>query len=309
MTKYLGIDIGGTFVKYALLSPAGEISARAEYPVAFDGYQTPILETVLRTSEAYLQKNCGGTGGLLGIGVSATGQIDCRSGIVAGTGGNIANWEGSRIKEQLTEKYKLPVTVINDANSVALGELWLGRAKGCRHVVVVTIGTGLGGGIIVDGNILLGRHGFGGELGHLIIRQHGQPCSCRNSGCYEQFASVTALLKKMKQHYPQIKPEALNGRYFFSLVQAGDQLALQILDEWTTDIAAGLIGLVHVFNPELVLIGGGVSSQKQHFVSVISEKVKHGVMPNFNRDLRVEAAALGNDAGLAGAVYYLLSGN
>ena len=162
---FLGIDIGGTAVKMGIVDENGTILLSYEASVAFDHYDTPILQTVLKESEKFLKDNKINPGDLRGIGISATGQIDVQRGIVAGSGGNIRNWEGSNLKEAFIQKYRLPVTVVNDANCVALGEKWIGSAKNAKDVIVLTIGTGLGGGIIVNDQILLGRAGFGGELG------------------------------------------------------------------------------------------------------------------------------------------------
>lgn len=308
--SYFGIDIGGTAVKYGVVEANGEVVASAEYPVCFDGYETPILETVLRTSEEFLDHIGYDRTKLEGIGVSATGQIDSMHGIVAGVGGNIKNWEGAKLQECLTKQFELPVQVVNDANCVALGEKWLGNAKGCHHAIVITIGTGVGGGIIVNDQILLGSLGFAGELGHFSIHQDGVPCTCGNQGCYEQYASMTALVKKVKAKLPlapqpALSAEEVNGKVIFDLCAKGEPVILKVVDEWIDSIVDGLVSLVHVFNPERILIGGGVSVQEELFIEPIRQKMKGRVMPNFMRSLTIERAALGNQAGLVGAVYYL----
>src|SRR3712207_6609012 len=165
MKKYLGIDIGGTAVKLGIVDELGNISHTAQYPVAFDAYKTPILDTVLQSCRLFLDDISISTKELSGIGVSATGQIDSEAGIVAGVGGNIRNWEGARIKDELEAAFALKATVVNDANCVAIGEQWTGSARGVSDVIVLTVGTGLGGGIIVNNRILLGQSGFGGEIG------------------------------------------------------------------------------------------------------------------------------------------------
>lgn len=179
---FLGIDIGGTAVKMGTVDENGTILLSYEASVAFDHYDTPILQTVLKESEKFLKDNKINPGDLCGIGISATGQIDVQRGIVAGSGGNIRNWEGSNLKEAFTQKYRLPVTVVNDANCVALGEKWIGSAKNAKDVIVLTIGTGLGGGIIVNDQILLGRAGFGGELGISPSICRADPVPARTAG-------------------------------------------------------------------------------------------------------------------------------
>ncbi len=309
--KFLGIDIGGTAVKMGIVDENGEILLSHEAPVAFDHYDTPILETVLRESGIFLKENKVKPEDLRGIGISATGQIDTQKGIVAGSGGNIRNWDGTNLKDAFTQKYRLPVTVVNDANCVALGEKWIGSARDARDVIVLTIGTGLGGGIIVNDQILLGRAGFGGELGHFSIHMQGKPCTCNNRGCFEQYASMTALVRSVSEYYEASDPARLterpvDGRSIFEAVAGGDAAITRIVDTWIQDISAGIVSLVHIFNPELIVIGGGVSTQEELFIAKLRRKVLGQVMPNFRQGLSLCAAALGNSAGMIGAVYYLI---
>ncbi|XCP85656.1 ROK family protein [Roseburia hominis] len=309
--KYLGIDIGGTAVKMGIVNEAGEISFFCQAPVSFDNYRTPILETVLKVTENFLEENNIKPGELCGIGLSATGQIDTKKGIVAGSGGNIRNWDGTNLKEAFTQRYHLPVTVVNDANCVALGEKWVGSAKNARDVIVLTIGTGLGGGIIVNNQILLGQAGFGGELGHFSIHKEGTGCTCGNRGCFEQYASMTALIKAVSRYYEMTDPGYLdnhpvNGRSIFKSIKNGNEAVAHIVNLWIQDIAAGIVSLVHIFNPELIVVGGGVSVQEELFVAKLRKEVMKNVMPNFRNNLTLRAAILGNNAGITGAVYYLI---
>ena len=236
-TIYLGVDIGGTAVKLGLVDETGRVLRRAERSVSFGGYKTPILDTVQRAIRDFLAEDAPE---LAGIGVSATGQIDSRRGVVAGTCGNFPGWIGVAIKGTLERAFGLPVTVANDANCMLLGEVWAGAARGYTDVVGVTLGTGVGGGILNGGRLLEGARGLGGEL----------------------------------------------------------------LNHWINEIAQGLAGLVHIFNPQLILIGGGVSAQQALLIDPLAEKVRASVMPAFAEGLEVKAAALQNDAGLVGAVYY-----
>lgn len=311
MNRYLGIDIGGTAVKMGIVSELGELSQTYQAPVAFDHYQTPILDTVLKESQTFLSENNISSSELCGIGISATGQIDTQNGIVAGSGGNIRNWDGSHLKDAFMQKYHLPVTVVNDANCVALGEKWIGGAKDSKHVIVLTIGTGLGGGIIVNDQILLGQSGFAGELGHFSIHKQGLACTCKNKGCFEQYASMTALIRSVREYYEAIDPDYLhthpiNGKTIFESIEKGNQTIAHIADEWIHDISSGIVSLVHIFNPELILIGGGVSAQKELFIDKLRCEVMKNVMPNFKNNLTLRAATLGNHAGMIGAVYYFI---
>jgi glucokinase len=304
---YLGIDVGGTSCKLGLITPSGSIIASKEYSVSFDHYQTPILETVLRSAELFLGENESLVPELAGIGISATGQINVHSGTVVGTAGHLPNYLGSAFKEEFEQRYHLPVHVINDANSVAVAEQWLGRAKGYRHAIILTLGTGVGGGVIVDSHILNGQIGIAGELGHISIKKDGPLCTCGNHGCFENYASTTALLRLVREHYSEthlaVAPEEINGKIIFAEAAAGNEVIRKLLDQWISDIACGIVNLVHIFNPQIVVIGGGVSSQEELLIQPLREKVFAQVMPRFRDALQLEAASLKNDAGMIGAIY------
>lgn len=290
----LAIDIGGTAAKMGLLDREGQIHARREVSVSFDDYKTPILDTVLKAAKEFVASQ---GAEIEGIGVSATGQVDTALGAVVGTNGKIPNYEGAPIREALQDAFHVPVWVLNDANAAALGECFLGAGKGCRNALMITLGTGVGGGLVLDGKLFEGSRGLAGELGHFTLYQDGTPCACGKRGCYENYASAKALVRRAS---------AKDGRTLFAEIQKGNPLLKAVLDAWLDDVAAGITGLVHIFNPELVLVGGGVSAQEELLMVPLREKVLSGVMPRFSENLRVERATLGNDAGMIGALKYWL---
>ena len=165
----------------------------------------------------------------------------------------------------------------------------------------MTLGTGVGGGILTGGRLLEGARGLGGELGH--YRTHaldGVPCTCGATGCWERYAATTALVRAAQEKDPAWK----DGRAIFAAAEAGNETVLALLDAWTDEIAQGLAGMVHIFNPQLILIGGGVSAQQKLLIDPIAAKVRASVMPAFAEGLEIRAAQLHNDAGMVGAVYY-----
>ena len=227
MKQYFGIDIGGTAVKLGIVDETGRVLLKGEESVSFDGYQTPVLTTVRRAAKEFLTANSIPVESLAGIGVSATGQIDSRKGIVAGTCGNFPNYIGSPIKAALEEDFGLPVTVANDANCMTLGEVWVGAAQGYTDVIGVTLGTGVGGGILTGGHLLEGARGLGGELGH--YRTHaldGVDCTCGAKGCWERYAATTALVRAAQEKNPDWK----DGRAIFAAAEAGNETVLALLD-------------------------------------------------------------------------------
>ena len=278
MKQYLAIDIGGTSAKLGIVDEAGGVLAKTEQSVCFDYYETPILTTVLLASEQFLREQDVRPQSLAGIGVSATGQIDTHTGTVVGTCGSLPNYIGSPIKAELEAKFGLPVTVANDANCMTLGEVWVGGAKGCTDVIGVTLGTGVGGGILTGGRLLEGARGLGGELGH--YRTHaldGVLCTCGASGCWERYAATTALVRAAQPRDHKWR----DGRAIFESAHEGDPIILALLENWTDEIAQGLAGLVHIFNPQLILIGGGVSAQQELLIEPIARKVRASIMPAF----------------------------
>ena len=307
--KYLGIDIGGTSVKLGLVTDKGKILASDNYEVAFDNYKTPIFETVKKSIERFLKDNSINKNELMGIGVSATGQVNSNTGVIVGVGGNIKNWCNTEIKKELEEIYNLKTTVINDANSMVIGEQWIGKAKNYKNIIGITIGTGVGGGIIVNSNVLLGNIGIAGELGHFSINSNGKVCTCGNIGCYEQYASMTALIKNVKEKYSDIgnlsiSKDEINGKYIFDELEKGNKELEYVVINWIEDIGKGLVSLAHIFNPEIIIIGGAVSKQEKLFIKPVRNYVLSHVMQKFGENLKVEAAELENSAGLVGAVHY-----
>ena len=296
----LGIDIGGTTVKLGLVDREGRMHAQTEASVCFDGYDTPILTTVLRAAKAFLRQE---NATIEGVGISATGQIDDAHGVVIGTNGKIPHYEGARLKADTEAALQAPVWALNDANAAALGEAFTGGARGYREVVMLTLGTGVGGGLILNGRLYSGARGIAGELGHFTLYQDGRKCSCGKRGCLEEYASTTALIARAER---QTGRTGWNGRMIFEGAAQGDPLLRLALDGWLDDVAAGVTGLVHIFNPELVLIGGGVSAQEELLLKPLRARVLAGVMPRFAEELHIERAVLGNSAGMIGAAKYFM---
>ena len=296
----LSMDIGGTAVKLGLVDHQGVVHARHEASVCFDGYETPILTTVIREAQAFLARE---QAQVEGVGVCATGQVDDREGVVIGTNGKIPHYEGAQLRRDLETALGVPVCALNDANAAALGECFTGRARGMENVLMITLGTGVGGGIVLGGKIFGGTRGIAGELGHFTLYQDGAPCPCGKRGCFESYAATTALVRRAKEATGE---EDMNGRIVFSRAADGDETMLAVLSAWIDDVAAGISGLVHIFNPQMVLIGGGVSEQEALLIAPLRERVMRSVMPRFGECLRLEAATLGNDAGMIGAAKFYL---
>lgn len=300
--KYLGIDVGGTFIKLGIVDENGTVGMRREVPIDRSGSET-VMETLMKGVDEFLLEHGLDALDLTGIGVSAAGCIDTANGRVANNGGNVPGWPHTEVTGPLTEKYGLPATIANDGNCVALAEAWIGAAKGKNDVICVVLGTGVGGGIISGGRLIEGARGFGGEVGHFPTHAEKKPEYKGDLRAdYEKHAATSALVNLA---YAAGTPWT-NGREVFNAAAGEDKRALAILDDWIYEIAAGIMGLIHVFDPETVIIGGGVSAQEDLLIKPLRDKILGLVQPDFAEGLEIKAATLGNNAGMAGAVKYFM---
>ena len=300
--RYIGVDIGGTSVKLGIVDDKGQVHLRKEVVYTEAGSSASVMDVIIKSIHELADGSIG-IEAFSGIGVSAAGCINSVEGKVAMNGGNVPNWSQTEVRHILRKEFDLPVSLANDANCAILGEFWTGAAEGYTDVLGITLGTGVGGGVITGGRLLEGAHGFAGELGHFPTHAGGAHCICGLDGCFERYASTASMIRSAVD----VDPNRRNGRILFEAAGAGEMHAKSILDNWITEIAYGIAGYVHVFDPQLVLIGGGVSAQKEMLIEPLREKVLSMIMPDFAEDLEFKAAALGNDAGMVGAVYYLLS--
>lgn len=299
MERYVGLDIGGTSIKMGIINHKGEVLYAETRSSKINHYQVPLIEVVKEAVKAlkiYLRKN---KVEVKGAGVSAAGQIDGENGVVIGTCGNIPEWEGVSLRNTIAEILETEVVVANDGNCMALGEYWVGSGKGYQNIIAYTIGTGIGGGIIIDGRIFSGSNGIAGEIGHMILKQNGRLCTCGNGGCFEQYASMSALIRTVKKTTGR---EFQDGKEIFAAAKRGDPEIKKCLDQFLAYNAAGIASLVHIFNPQVVIVGGGVSEQGEYITRPLAKKVKEMVMPAFAERLVLTTAKLGNKAGMIGAV-------
>lgn len=294
--KVVGIDIGGTMIKYGLISLDGKISAEGEIPTEAEKGIENLLKKISGIIEVYPKEE------LLGIAVSGTGQIDGNIGKVIGGNDIIPGWIGTDLVEMLEKKFSLPAVLENDVNCAALGEKWLGAGKEKKDFICITIGTGIGGGIVMNDDILRGDTCVAGEFGHIQIVKNGLECMCGKKGCYERYASATALVKMVKEK-TGLK---LNGKEIFERERAGESLFKEIVEEWIDYLTDGLSTITYIFNPSLIVIGGGVTKQGDYLCERINKSLATKIGVNYKKNLSIRFAELGNNAGMLGAVYLLL---
>ena len=307
-----GVDIGGTTVKIAYFSEAGELLEKWEIPtVTADGGKA-ILPDIAASVESYIKNQGLDRENLIGVGVGVPGPAnDC--GVVNGC--HNLNWGVVDVAALLSKMLDCPVRVGNDANMAALGELWKGGGKGNRNLVMVTLGTGVGGGIILNGRPLNGAHGCAGEIGHIVINPLEQePCNCGNYGCAEQYCSATGVVRMAKRYLesrdtPSILrgTESLTCKAVFDAAQDDDRAAKEILDQVYRYMGVLISSVCNTVDSDIVVIGGGVSRAGQPLLEGIRKYYpRHAFHPI--KDMEFAIATLGNDAGAYGAFKLVLDG-
>ncbi|MDY6104790.1 MAG: ROK family glucokinase [Acetatifactor sp.] len=306
MGQYVfGVDIGGTTVKLGLFNKAAELLDKWEIPTVKENGGEQILPDVAKSILKKMEEKGIAKSDIIGIGVGAPGAVD-EEGTMVGGAVNLG-WGVLNIPQILREYLDVPVKAANDANVAALGEMWQGGGKGHRNMVAVTLGTGVGGGIIVEGKILTGATGAGGEIGHIHMEDNEtELCGCKKKGCLEQYASATGIVRLAKRRLAEDdKPSCLregeiSAKTVFDGVKAGDEVAIEIAERFGNYLGKGLAMVACTVNPEVFVIGGGVSKAGEILLSFIKPSFEKYV---FSPCKKVEfaLAKLGNDAGIYGA--------
>ncbi len=311
MGRYaFGVDIGGTTVKLGLFDGQGRLLDKWEIPTVRDNGGEAILPDVAASLKAKIQEKGLRKEELAGIGVGAPGAVD-DDGMMPAGAVNLG-WGSFNISETLRAYIDVPVKAANDANAAAFGEMWQGGGKGYRNMVAVTLGTGVGGGIIVNGSILAGAVGAGGEIGHIHVNDdETEVCGCRNKGCLEQYTSATGIVRLARRRLAEDARESvlregeLSAKMVFDAVRAGDAVAVEIAGRFGEYLGKGLATVAAVVNPEIFVIGGGVSKAGEILLSYVKPVFEKYAFPAC-RGTKFALARLGNDAGIYGAAGLLL---
>lgn len=311
MKKYaFGVDIGGTTCKIGFFETSGKLLDKWEIKTNTENNGESILSDVAKAVDNKLAQEGISKEDVQGIGVGVPGPVD-REGVVH----RCVNlgWGVVDVASELGTLTGMKVEVGNDANVAALGEMWQGGAKGCKDVVMVTLGTGVGGGIIVNGKVVAGFNGAGGEIGHITVNHDEiEACNCGQYGCLEQYTSATGIVRVAKRKLAKTTEETslrtfepLTAKDVFDEAKAGDEVALGLVDEVCGILGSTLSNIACVVNPEVIVIGGGVSKAGDILIENIQ---KHYIETAFLscRDTKFALAGLGNDAGMYGCVEMLL---
>ena len=311
MKKYgFGVDIGGTTIKMGFFETTGNLIDKWEIKTNTENKGESILSDVAQSIDNKLAQEGISKDDVQGVGSGVPGPV---------TSDGVVNrcvnlgWGVKNVQEELSSLTGLKVKVGNDANVAALGEMWQGAAKGSKDVIVVTLGTGVGGGIIVDGKIVAGATGAGGEIGHITVNEAEiEPCNCGQYGCLEQYASATGIVRMAKRKLAKSDEattlrnmEDLSAKIIFDEAKSGDEIAKGLVDELGKILGSALSNIACVVNPEVVVIGGGVSKAGTILTDVIK---KYFIETSFLacKDAKFVLAELGNDAGIYGCVQMIL---
>jgi glucokinase len=308
----IGLDMGGTNIRCAAVSPSGRVLMLRRAP-SKAGESAPTVASNIAAQIRALEEAARrrGLGAPRAIGVAVPGPLDVYRGIVMAAP-HVKAWRGFALRARLEAELKRPVVVENDANAWALGEFWRGAARGHRDVVMLTLGTGIGGGLIVGGKIVHGRSGMAAELGHITVEPDGMPCDCGSRGCVEAYASssgMRALIarrlgprRKIPAHYLDAEGN-FSVRAMTKLARLHDPLALETFTVAGRYLGIAIASLLNIFNPDLVVIGGGVSGALPYMRTAMNAEVRTRAFTAIARQARIVRAALGPIGGVVGASY------
>jgi len=308
---YIGIDLGGTGIKAGIVDEEGKIIKKDSMPTGRTRKSEEIVDDICLLTKKLLSDANLSEKDIYSVGIGSPGSLDRERGII------IANFNlGFRyvaIREAIQKVISVPVYVENDANCAVIAESVAGVAKGLDYVVLITIGTGIGGGIIINNKLYIGANGAAAELGHIVLKINGEACTCGRKGCWEAYSSATALIRETKAaalDNPSSKIlelvdgdlDKIDAKTAFDAARLGDETAIKVIDCYIDILAEGLANIVNIFQPDIIAIGGGVSKEGENLLAPLREKMKGRTF--FVGDLKntqIVAAQMGNDAGIVGA--------
>ena len=306
----IGIDLGGMTIKAGLVTEDGKILHKDAVPTGAKRHYTEILKDMANLAIKVCEDAGYTMDDVSSVGIGSPGSCDAKNGILIYA--NNINFNNVPVRTEIQKYINKPVYLENDANVAAYAE-YCTSGKKPECFIAVTLGTGVGGGIIMNGKIFSGHNGAGGELGHMVITKGGLPCSCGRNGCWEAYASASALMAQTKQAILDNKDSIMNdiiggnldnvnGKTAFDAAKQGDSAALEVVKNYTEYVGCGIANLINIFQPEMLVIGGGVCNQGDYLLNPIKEYCEKEIYSGADmRSISIEIAKLGNDAGIIGA--------
>ena len=311
----IGIDIGGTSIKYAAVDSTGKVYEKEGIDIVCGEDQNFTISNLIFNIKNYIAKyNLEDK--ICGIGIGIPGSIDTKEGVV--TYSNNLKWKELHIVEMFKKEFNMPIKITNDANAAALGEKVFGAGKKYKDVVMITLGTGVGSGIIIDGKIYEGLNGKGAEIGHSTLVMDGLKCTCGRKGCFEMYASARALVRQTKEAMEKDetslmweeskKYDKIGGRVVFDAAKKGDKTANEVVDNYVKYLSEGLLNICNIFRPECIVLSGGIANQGEYLINKVKaycEKFDYGY-PN-SPVTEIKVAEIGYNSGIIGAACLVLN--
>ena len=307
---YVGIDLGGTSIKTGLVDENGQILQKVTRPTRIERGARPVVDDMADMSLEVIRLGGLTPDDVKAIGIGLPGILDPRTGHVPFC--TNLGWHDVPVIEWMQETVSKPIYIENDATVAGLAESVAGVSAGVRNSVFLTLGTGVGGGIVLNGKIYSGTHGVASELGHMITVAGGELCTCGNRGCWERYASATALIRMGKQaakEHPESlilssvdgDPEKITAKTVIDAAKAGDEAGRRVFDEYVYNLCTGLVAIVNFLDPEVIVLGGGVSLAGDFLLEAVNKKLPEMIFYKTMPYAEIKLAVLGNDAGIIGA--------
>lgn len=308
----IGIDLGGTNFRLAVVTPHGDLRDRMHCAVESTRGKEAVVKDIVSSIRNLTERQPTTEGSLLAVGLGVAGLIRPMEGIVTESP-NLPGWIDFNIRAPIEAALRVPLTIENDANCFTLGEFWQGAAKDVRELCGLTLGTGVGGGILLNGEIWRGADGMAGEVGHMVIEADGRPCKCGNRGCLEQYASATAITQFAREAQESRREsvlkkwqgsiERITAEDVFEAAKEGNTVALDIFRKVGYYLGIGIANLINLLNIDSVVVGGKVSQAWEFFITETEKTIKERAFRVPARRARIVKSLLGDDGGIVGAAY------
>ena len=320
MLRYaIGIDVGGTNIKGGLVREDGKLIDYDFLPTESKRGAERVLENIILLLERIFNRVKTESINVHGIGVVTPGVIDTKLGGVKGGAYNIPGWIGMPFMKIIAERFKRPVFAHNDVTGTVLAEFKYGAGRGKSNIVLAAFGTGIGGGIVIDGKLYSGATGYAGEIGHVVIHKGGYRCTCGTEGCWEEYASIRGILRTARSIIKDSRgrysdspligdTKNLTPEIIFNEAREGDELAGIIVDRICEDTAIGIGSLINIFNPDIFIVGGGISRAGKIYLDGIASHVEKYTLPDSLEAVEIKLAELGYEAALIGAASLVFEG-
>ncbi|MEW5801904.1 MAG: ROK family protein [bacterium] len=308
---FIGVDLGGTNMRVGVVNSGGQVFHRLSLPTRVNLGLEEVIERIVSTVLRVVDQARDGGNQIEAVGIGSPGIIDIRTGTIV-TSPNFPEWRRVPLKQTMEKRLPYPVFLDNDANAFAYGEKWVGVGRDVQSMVCLTLGTGVGGAIILGGRLWHGADGMAGEVGHMTVQPNGLKCNCGNYGCLESYASASSVVRRAlvasRTGTPSMiltlaggDPEKITSSLVYQAALKGDTLAMQIMKETATYLGIGIANLINLLNPEMIVVGGGLANAWDLIYPTVEDEVCHRAFLTLAQTAKIRKASLGDDAGIIGA--------